>query len=143
DVVRGGVVVAVVHAHDDRDVLALGRGGDDHLLGTGLDVLARVVGLGEAPSGLDHDVRAEIGPRQRSGIPLGQHADLLVAGPDDVARGAPIDVARAQHRVVFQQVRQGRGVGQVVGCDNFDAGCGAGTGVHSPPEVAPDAAEAV
>jgi hypothetical protein len=32
------VVVAVVDAHDEGDVLALGRGGDDDLLGAAVDV---------------------------------------------------------------------------------------------------------
>ena len=33
-----GVVDVLVDAQDDRDVLALGRGADDHLLGAGVDV---------------------------------------------------------------------------------------------------------
>ena len=35
DVVLGRIVLVVVHAHHDRDVLVLGRGGDDDLLGAG------------------------------------------------------------------------------------------------------------
>ena len=42
-----GVVLLVVDAHDDGDVLALGRGGDDDLLRAGVDVALGLLGLGE------------------------------------------------------------------------------------------------
>ena len=41
DVVGRGVVLVVVDAHDDRDVLALCGSGDDDLLGARSQVLAR------------------------------------------------------------------------------------------------------
>src|SRR5690606_24404854 len=47
DAVLGEVELVVVDAEDDGDVLALGRGGDDDLLGAGGDVTLGLLGLGE------------------------------------------------------------------------------------------------
>src|SRR3989449_10365508 len=60
DVVLGRVVAVVVHAHHDRDVLALGRGGDHDLLRTGGEVLRRRVAVGKAPGAFEHPRHAEI-----------------------------------------------------------------------------------
>ena len=80
----GGVVQALVDAHHDGDVLVRGRGGDQDLLGAGVDVLLRSGGLGEEAGGLDDDVDAELAPGQVGGIALGEDLDD-VAVDDDVA----------------------------------------------------------
>src|SRR5262249_26353756 len=64
DVVPRGVVAVVVDAHHDRDVLALGRGGDDHLPRARGEVGRRGVAGGEPAGGLDHHVDAEFAPGQ-------------------------------------------------------------------------------
>ena len=83
-------------------------------------VLARVPGLGEPPGGLDDHVHPEVAPGQRRGVPLGEHADLRVADQDRVAVHAHVLRQGAQHRVVFEQVGQRSGVGQVVRGDDLD-----------------------
>ena len=60
----GGVVLVVVHAHDDREAIALGRGGDDDLLGAGGDVALGLFHVGEQAGGFDDEVHAERFPRQ-------------------------------------------------------------------------------
>ena len=70
DVVGRRVVAVLVDAEDDRDVLALGRGADDHLLRAGVDVGARLVGVGEEAGRLEDDVDAEVAPRQRGRVLL-------------------------------------------------------------------------
>ena len=101
-----GVVVAVVDAHHDRDVLVGGGRRDDHLLGAGLEVLARVAGLGEQTGRLDHDVGADLAPAQGGGVTLGGGVDLApVDGQVVVVR---LDDAReaSEDRVVAQEVRE-------------------------------------
>ena len=61
------VVVVVVHAHDDGEVLVLGRGGDDHLLRARLAVRLRLCLVAEEPGGLDDDVNAQLLPGQLAG----------------------------------------------------------------------------
>jgi len=141
DVVRGGVVLAVVDAHHDRDVLAAGRRGDDDLPGAPVQVLARVGGLGEPAGRLDHHVHAQVAPGQRGGVTLGQHPDRVRAGRDDAVAGLDRQVQRAQQGVVFQQVRACGQVAQVVRGDDLHAR--AGPGLHGPPEVPADPAKSV
>jgi hypothetical protein len=65
------VVLVEVDPEHDRDVLALGRRGDDDLLGPCLQVLGRVLTSGEEAGRLEDDVDAEVGPRQVGRVALG------------------------------------------------------------------------
>ena len=75
--VRLGVVVVEVDAEGDGDVRLLGGGRDDHLLGAGLEVLGGVGARGEEAGRLDHDVDAEVGPRQVRRVALLEGDDRL------------------------------------------------------------------
>ena len=122
NVVFGGVVLAVVHAHDDGDVLVLRRGGDDDLLGAGHDVAVgglRVVlgGVGEQAGRLDHELHAQLGPG-KLGRRLGaDHEDVPAVDDEHIVLGlvggrllrADRAVETTLGGVVFEQV------GQVVG----------------------------
>ena len=110
----GGVVQLVVDAHDDGDVLVRGRGGDQDLLGAGVDVLLRGGGLGEEAGGLDDDVDAELAPGEVGRVALGEDLDD-VAVDDDVAV-LDLDglLQAAADGVVLEQVGQGLGAGEVV-----------------------------
>jgi hypothetical protein len=105
------VVERVVHAHDQRDVLVAGGGGDQHLACPGLQVLAGLVPVGEAPGRLDHHVDIE-------GVPGAEQRVRLVGDPD----GPPVHhkmaviaddltVVAPEHRVVLEQVGAELGVG--------------------------------
>jgi hypothetical protein len=143
DRVRLGVVGLVVHAHDDREVLVLGGRGDDDLLGAAVEVRAGLGGVGEEAGRLDHDVGADLAPRQARRVLLGERAEALTAHGDLV--GGVRDVAEpAEDRVVLEQVRQGGVVGEVVRPDDLDVGGPREVGrLHGAVEVAADAAEAV
>ena len=72
-VALGVVDLVEVDAEDDVGVDrlgALGRRGEDHLARAGLEVLRGVGAGAEAAGGLDHDVDAEVGPRQVGGVAL-------------------------------------------------------------------------
>src|SRR5690606_37210942 len=141
DVVVGRVVLVVVDAHDDGQVLALGRGGDDDLLGAGLEVLLGVLGLGEEAGGLDDDVHAEVAPGQLGRVALGERLHGDAADRDGVLVDLDLAGQGAQHRVVLEQVGQGRLVGEVV--DGHDLDVAARGGLDRPPEVAADSSESV
>ena len=67
------------------DVRLLGRRRDDHLARAGLEVLRRVCALAEEAGRLDHDVDAELVPRQRCGVGLGEDGDLGAVDDEHVA----------------------------------------------------------
>ena len=135
------VVEVVVHAHDDRDVVVGGGRGDDDLLGaTGVDVLARVGGLGEEAGGLDDDVDAEVAPRQGARVALGEHLHRVAGDLDALAVGGDVLLEDAQDAVVLQQVGERLGAGQVVDRHDLDV---LAAGRDRPPEVAADATESV
>ena len=87
DVVLGGVVLVVVHAHHDGDVLALGRGGDDDLLGTGDEVALGLLGLGEEAGGLDDDVHVVSLPGELVRGLGADDMDVLAVDHEDVVLG--------------------------------------------------------
>ena len=64
DVVISRIILLMVHAHDDGDVLFLTRSRDDDLLSTGVDVTLGLAALCEETGGLDDDVHAKFFPRQ-------------------------------------------------------------------------------
>jgi hypothetical protein len=103
------VVVVLVGAEDDGDVLALGGRGDDDLLGAGLEVLGGVVALGEEPGRLDDDVDAEVASTAGRRVALGETL-MALAVDDEVVAVVHLDgaVEAAVDAVVLQQQRQRR-----------------------------------
>ncbi len=108
------VVLRVVDAVDDGDVVALGRRRDDHLAGARREVLRRLVAVGEPAGGLEHDVDAQFLPRQLGGILLREHPHPVAVHQQGIARGFHRALEAAMHRVVLEQVGQRRRVGEVV-----------------------------
>jgi hypothetical protein len=120
DVVTGRVVAILVDTKDDRDVLVLGRGADDHLLGAGLDVRLGLVGIGEDAGRLEHDVDAEIAPRQGGGILLGEDADVAPVDDDRAVARPDVAVVGAVRRVVLEEQGVHLGVDQIVDGGDLD-----------------------
>ena len=65
-----------VDAQGDGDVLAGRRCRDQDLLAPPARCLAALVTLGEEAGRLDHDVDAELAPRQGGRVALGEHLQL-------------------------------------------------------------------
>src|SRR5690606_21171321 len=140
DVVLGRVVLGVVHADDERRVLVRGRGRDDDLLGTGVDVGLGLGRIGEEAGRLDDDVRAELAPVEVRGVALSRRGEGLAADRDGVVRVAHLLVETAQDRVVLEQVRESLVVREVVDADDLDVRAGSQDGAV---EVTSNTAEAV
>jgi hypothetical protein len=141
DVVLVGVVgVVEVHAERHRHVRLSGRRGDDHLLRAGFEVLGGVVALGEEAGRLDDDVGADVGPRERRRVALGEHADLAAVDRERAVADLDGPRERPVHRVVLQEVAERLGVRDVVDRDDLDVRVRLVRGAE---DVAADASEAV
>ena len=134
------VVLVVVDAEHERDVRLLGRRRDQHLLRARVEVLLRAVALGEVARRLDHDVDAEVAPRQGRRVALGEHLELRAAGLDHAVAELDTLRKRPEHRVVLEQVRHRLRVGEVVHRHDLEVAVPLEV---RPEEVAPDAPEPV
>ena len=86
----------------------------------GGEVLRGGVAVGEEAGGLEHDVDAEVLPRQLRRILQRQHLELVLVDGDPVALGGDVGLQVAQDRVVLEQVGERRRVRQVVDRDDVD-----------------------
>ena len=67
NVVLRVVVLGVVHAHDDSDILAFGRSGDDDFFTSCSDVALSFICFGKETGGLDDIIDSQILPREGGG----------------------------------------------------------------------------
>ena len=125
--VGGGVVVIRVHADDvGGDVVALGGGGDDNLLGASLDVLAGAGAVEEDTGALDDDVDLHLLPGEVEGVAIGHDGDVLaVDGDGGVIDNLHVGVEGAEDGVVLEEVSRGLGAAGLVDADDLEGGVGA------------------
>ena len=84
----GRVVFLVVDTHHHGDVFLLGRGGNDHFLGAGLEVTLGFGRLGEKSGALEDNVHAEFFPGERGRALLDREAfDFLTVNHEHVVLG--------------------------------------------------------
>ena len=110
----------VIDAEDDREVGAGGRRRDQHALGAGLQMLRRVVALGEEARAFQRHVDAELLPRQLRRIALGRHLDRAAADVDAAVLGLHLAAERPVHGVVAQEMRVGFDRAEIVDADDLD-----------------------
>ena len=151
DVVLAGVVLLVVDAHDDGDVLALRRRRDDHLLRARGEVALGLLALGEEAGRLDHVVDAQLLPGQVGRRLRADDRDLLAVDDQHVVRflvGARLlraDLAAELllRRIVLQQVGEVVGGDDVADRDDLDVLAEQPLLVQGAKEEAADATETV
>ena len=81
----GGIVFVVIHADDDGYVVALGRCGNNDLLGAGVEMPLRLGCLREKPGRFDHNVDSKIFPRHgRRPLPDCKALDLVAVDDQHV-----------------------------------------------------------
>src|SRR5206468_2250322 len=120
DVVLGGVVHGVVHAEHYGDVLILGGSGDENFLDAVVPVSDGLGGVGKAARALQHDVDAVFVPGDGARVGLSEDVDALAVHINrvvvvvDVAREGPVGA------VVFEKMRVGFGVGEIVHRDDLE-----------------------
>ena len=141
DVVASRVVHLVeVDAERDGDVGVLGRRGDDHLARARLEVLGGARAVAEVSARLDHDVGADVAPRERGRVRLGEHRDLAAVDANRIVEHLDGPGERPVDRVVAEQVREHLDVHHVVDAGPLDRGVALMSGAEG---RAAGAAEAV
>src|SRR4029450_186989 len=98
------------------------------------------IAVGEEPRRLERDVDAEVAPRKRARVALGQHLDLDVAGADRAVADLDLLPERPERRVVAQKMRHGLRVAEVVRRDDLEVAAALQMRAE---EVAADSAEPV
>lgn len=139
--VLGRVILLLVHAHDNGDVLALGGCRDDHPLGATGQVCLGLLRVGKDAGGLDHELCPDIAPGDLGWILLREHLDSLTIDDERVllrlhrAREPPVS------GVVPEKESVGLGVGEVV--DRHDLQFVRVSLQHCLEGLAPDAPESI
>jgi hypothetical protein len=140
NVMLGAVIAAVVDADHDREVGVGGRRRDDDLLRTGVEMLLRPVTAREEARRLEHDIDAELTPRQGSRVTLGEHLHLLPTRIDHAVTERDFPRERAERRVVLQEMCHRGGITEVIDRDDLHV---CAERLLRAEEVPPDAPEAV
>jgi hypothetical protein len=140
DAVLRRIVLLVVDAHDQHGVRLLRRRRDhDAFRATRLHMFVGVVTMRKPPGRLEHQIHAQILPRERGRILEGEDLERVAIDGDGVAGGADVRLQVAHDRVVLEQVGERAGICQVIDRDDVDV-----VVVHDDAhDVAPDSAEAV
>ena len=120
DAMFGDVEDAFVDAHANGDVGILRRCGDDDVLDGVAQMARRFLLRREAARRFDDDLRAMIAPGNVGRIGTGENAQLFAVDGNAVRRVSDRIRDRAMHRVVFEEIRERRCVGQIVDGDKLD-----------------------
>ena len=136
----GRIVLVVIDAHDDGDVLVLGGSRDQDLLRACFQVGLGLGGIGEEAGGLDDDVNPQLAPGKVRRILLGECLDLLATDLDGVIVVGDFFGEASEDGVVLQEMGKGLVVSEVVDGNHLEisAGCDERAEV-----IASNAAEAV
>src|SRR5262249_58227784 len=105
----------------------------------GSEVLRRGVAVGEQPGRLEHHLDAEILPRQLCGILDREDLEFVAVDRNRVLLRFHRRVQIAEHRIVFEQMRECLRAGEIVDRDEVDLP----VAERSAHDVAPDATESV
>src|SRR6266852_5527440 len=139
DVVFRGIVELVIDAQHEGGVRPIRRRGDNHLFHRATQMLLRFGALGEKAGGFNDDVSADAGPIDLRRILRLEYLEGAALNADGVLGMRNLVRQIAQHRIVFEKMREGFGVRDVVDGHELNV-LAIDRGAHN---VATDAAEAV
>ena len=136
DMVLLRIVLVFVDAQHDGQVFAFGGGGNDDLLGAtggdvidctldGLALLVDAVFLdGEQTGRLDHDVHAQVFPRDGGRIGFLEDFDFLAIDQQTIVGNFDGAIEAAIGRIVLEQVRHRLHVADIVEGNHFQVSSG-------------------
>src|SRR6266478_9299883 len=119
NVVLGGIVLVLVDAQHDREVLVLCRSGDDDLLYRPAHMLLGIVSVGESAGRFDDDLRADGLPGQRGWVFFFENLNGFAVDGNVVGTSGDFVRQVSQDRIVLEQVGQSFRIGKVVDRNEF------------------------
>ena len=133
-----------VDANDvGRDVVTLGRGSDNNLLGTSSDVLASARAVEEDTGTFDDDVDAHFLPRQLQRVSFRDNVDdVTIDRHGLVIDNLDVSLERTQDGIVLEQVRSRLGAAGLVDADDLERAVRSAS-LPASDKVTADAAETV
>src|SRR5712692_463406 len=117
---RGRIVLGFVDAKHDCDVFVFRRSRDDYFPDGAPEMFLCILSFREPARRFDHDLRAHRLPRNRRRVALREYPEFFALNLDSVFRRRNIMMKIAQHRIVFQEVRQRLCISDVVDRDEID-----------------------
>ena len=131
----------VIDAVDHGDIGTVGRGGNQHSLGTGLYMLGGLFAFAEQTRAFQGYIHVQVFPRQPRGVAFGNDFYGTAAKVDGVFTDGYISGQGAVGGIVFQQVGVGFNRSEVVNGDHLQVRT-SGL-VQSPQYKAPDTPKSV
>ena len=133
-----------VDANDvGRNVVTLGRGSDNNLLGTSSDVLASARAVEEDTGTFDDDVDAHFLPRQLQRVSFRDNVDdVTIDRHGLVIDNLDVSLERTQDGIVLEQVRSRLGAAGLVDADDLERAVRSAS-LPASDKVTADAAETV
>ena len=142
DLVGVDVLVSVDTNNVGGDIIALGRGSDQNLLGTGLKMLGGTLGVNENTGTLNHEIYIQSTPGELEGVAGRHNLDgLAVDGEAVISDNLNLGLEGTHGRVVLQEMGSLLNTSGVVDGNNLDVGVG--TALPAAEELATNAAETV
>jgi hypothetical protein len=142
DLVRVLVLVSIDTDDVGGDVISLGGGSDEDLLGTSFKMLGGTLGVNEDTGTLNDEIDVHGGPGELEGVAGRDDGDgLTVDSEGGVTGDLDISIEGSHGGIVLEQVRGLLDTARVVDADNLDVGVG--TALPAAEELATNTAETV
>ena len=119
DVVFSRIIFVLVNTHNDGDIFAFSRSGDDNLFNSVMQMSCSLCSFGETAGGFYNDFCTSFAPRNLCRIQASEYFDFAVVNNNVVAFDADFMVESAMDRVIFQQVSQSGDVARIVDSNNL------------------------
>ena len=120
DVVFCRIIFVFVNTHNDGNIFAFCRSGDDNLFNSVMQVSSSLFAFSETTGGFYNDFSTSFAPRNLCRIHAGEYFDFVTINNNEVAFDADFMIENAMDRIIFQQVSQSLDVAKIVYCNNLN-----------------------
>ena len=114
------IIFVLVNAHNDGDILAFSRSGDDNLFSASFQMSLSLCSFGKATSGFNYDISTNLAPRNLSRVRRSKYGNLFAINNDAVVFARNFMVIGAMYGVIFQQMSQSSAIAQIINTNNLN-----------------------
>ena len=113
------IIFVFVNTHNDGNIFAFCRSGDNNLFNSVMQMSSSLCSFGETAGGFYNNFSAGFAPRNLCRIQASEYFDFAVVNNNVVAFNADFMIEGAMDRVIFQQVSQSGDVARIVDSNNL------------------------